>query len=363
MTLSKDKQKKYKIALVCYSLSTGGLERAVANASFMFQEMGYDVDLHVLNSAIDYPFAGKLFQYNVDKVSFFNKFKQYILLKKKLRTRNYDIIIDHRYRINPWSEIFWQKLIYKNLSVLNYVHSSKVINYLTSDKRIVVKTIFGKNKLISVSKGIENIIQEKFQFLEVKTIYNTVSIGKLEEIDINIPLYIVAIARMDESNVKQVDVLLDCFAKSKLPENGFKLMIIGSGERLKEMQKLASELNIKEKVVFTGFLKNPYIYIKNAFFTTLTSKNEGLPTVLIESLMLGTPVVSYNCQTGPNEIIIHEENGLLVENQNKNAFIEAMNRMISEPNLHKKLKSNAVTSVEKFYDFEIKKVWKNFLKI
>ena len=77
--------------------------------------------------------------------------------------------------------------------------------------------------------------------------------------------------------------------------------------------------------------------------------------------MLGTPVVSYDCETGPNEIIINEENGLLIDNQNKIAFIEAMNRMISEPELYQKLKSNAVKSVEKFSIHQIKYEWEKFL--
>ena len=59
-------------------------------------------------------------------------------------------------------------------------------------------------------------------------------------------------------------------------------------------------------------------------FTTLTSKYEGLPTVLLESLMLWTLWFHiYDCEMRPNEIIINEENGLLVDNQNKIAFIEA----------------------------------------
>lgn len=100
------------------------------------------------------------------------------------------------------------------------------------------------------------------------------------------------------------------------------------------MEKLAEQLKIADQVLFTGFLDNPYQYLKKCFFTVLTSKYEGLGIVLIESLMLGTPVVSYDCEKGYNEIIINEENGLLVNNQSKKAFIEAMNRMIGEPELY-----------------------------
>ena len=363
MMKNKDKENKIKIALISYSLSSGGLERAVANASFMYHEMGHEVHLHVLESDAKYPHAGKLFLYNINHQSFSKKVQEYLLLKNNLKKNNYDIIIDHRYRINPWSEFCWQKYIYRKLKVVNYIHSSRIKNYLSSFNKAVIKFIFGNRVFISVSKGIENITKEKFPFIALKTIYNTVKISNNvnQKTSIEAAPYITTISRMDKTNVKQIDVLLECFAKSKLPENDYKLIIIGSGEKQTEMELLAKQLNISNQVIFKGFLENPYHYLKNAFFTTLTSKYEGLPTVLIESLMLGTPVVSYDCETGPNEIIINEENGLLIDNQNKIAFIEAMNRMISEPELYQKLKSNAVKSVEKFSIHQINYEWENFL--
>lgn len=362
MMKNKDKKNKIKIALISYSLSSGGLERVTANASFMYKEMGYEVHIHVLESDIQYPFAGTLFAYDIKNKSILEKIRKYALLKKNLKNNNYNLIIDHRYRLSPISEFFWQYYIYSKQKVVNYIHSSVLLHYFSSLNKKLVNLIFRKRLFLSDSKGIENITKKKFPFLKVKTIYNTVKIIEEVEqkIDIEFP-YIVTISRMDKANVKQIDVLLECFAKSELPQNNFKLIIIGSGERQSEMEKLAKQLEVANQVVFTGFLENPYHYLKNAFFTTLTSKYEGLGIVLIESLMLGTPVVSYNCETGPNEIIINEENGLLVDNQNKIAFIEAMNRMINEPELYQKLKSNAVKSVEKFSIHQIKYEWEKFL--
>lgn len=75
MMKNKDKENKIKIALISYSLSSGGLERAVANASFMYHEMGHEVHLHVLESDAKYPHAGKLFLYNINHQSFSKKSK------------------------------------------------------------------------------------------------------------------------------------------------------------------------------------------------------------------------------------------------------------------------------------------------
>lgn len=357
---NKDKEKKTKIALVCYSLSGGGLERVVSNISYMFEKMGIEVHLHIMQDEIGYPFAGELYQYKMNKSSGIKNLKKYLELRKNINTNNYDLIIDHRYRLNPFIEVFWQKVIYNKQKVINYIHSSEIKHYFSSLNEKLVYFIFRKRLFISVSKGIEKKSIKFFPSQRVETIYNPIILAESKN-EPDIKKYIVAIARMDSKNTKQIDVLLECFKKSELPEKQIRLVIIGSGEKLEFIKKLVNTLELAEMVLFTGFLENPFPYLQNALFTTLTSKHEGLPTVLIESLMLGTPVVSFDCETGPNEIIIHEENGILVKNQNKDAFIAAMNRMISEPELYAKLKSNTIKSVEKFSYNQIKLEWKNFL--
>lgn len=362
MLKNKNIEKKFKIALVCHSLSEGGLERVVSNISYMFEKMGMQVHLHVMQNEIGYPFAGELYQYNISKTLGSKNIRKYLEIRKNIKANNYDLIIDHRYRLNPLVEFVWQKIIYRNQNVLNYIHSSKIENYLCSLNVILLKILFSKRVFISVSKGIESIVRFKFPFLKIKTIYNAISIKNFENQKITDEKFILTVARMDESNVKQIDILLECFSKSELPSAGYQLIIIGSGARKTQMETLAKELKINDKIIFKGFLSNPYSYFKNATFTVLTSRNEGLPTVLIESLMMGTPVVSFDCETGPNEIINNEENGILVENQNKEAFVKAMNRLIADKELYKKLKANTIKSVEKFSEAQIKSEWKHFIE-
>ncbi len=173
--------------------------------------------------------------------------------------------------------------------------------------------------------------------------------------------YILAIARMDFENVKQIDVLLECYAKSILPKNDIRLIILGDGIRLEEMKILANKLNIADFVDFKGFQPNTENYYKNAFFTILTSKYEGLPTVLVESLTMNTPVISFNCETGPNEIIIDRFNGLLIENQNKTKMIDGMNELVGNEELYQSLKQNAQNSVEQFQLKAICNQWEQYL--
>ena len=115
-----------------------------------------------------------------------------------------------------------------------------------------------------------------------------------------------------------------------------------------ELKQLVHDLHLQEQVVFLGRKQNPFPYYKNALFTVLTSKNEGFPMVLIESLATGTPVVSYDCDSGPNEIIQNRENGLLVENQHPQKMTDALNEMVENEKFYLHCKANSKQSVSAF---------------
>lgn len=354
-------EKKHKIALVTYSLSSGGLERMVSNLSVLLDKLGAEVHIYVVNSDVSYPYSGQLFIFSLDHKSVFKKLETYYSIKSRIKKEKYDLILDHRFRLNVFSEWLWQKVIYKNQEVYNFIHSSAVFEYIFKNP-VLNNWLFRNKKLIAVSRGITSIVQAAYPDLNINTLYNAISVGESALRPVK-DKYIVAIARMDDENVKQVDVLLECFSKSKLAEMGFKLVIIGDGSRMEFMKSFSEQLNISRSIVFTGFLSDPYPYVEHAYFTVLTSKYEGLPTVLIESLMLGVPVISFDCKTGPDEIIVPFQNGILVEDQNKQEFTKAMNRLVDDVELYEYLRSNTTESVRKFSMEEVAKQWQSLLVI
>ena len=85
--------------------------------------------------------------------------------------------------------------------------------------------------------------------------------------------------------------------------------------------------------------------------------------MLIESLACETPVVAFNCFSGPSEIIVDQENGLLVENQNQEKLILAMNEMVLNEKLYYHCKQNAKLSVQRFSLETIGNQWLELMKI
>lgn len=89
-------------------------------------------------------------------------------------------------------------------------------------------------------------------------------------------------------------------------------MILGEGEKRLELEQLIDSIGLKEDVCMPGFVENPYAYMRRSKVFILSSKWEGLPTVLIEAMACGCQVVSTNCPSGPAEILEDGKWGRLV---------------------------------------------------
>ena len=97
--------------------------------------------------------------------------------------------------------------------------------------------------------------------------------------------------------------------------------------------------------------------MKLAKIVVMSSSVEGFPMVLLEALNAGTPVVSFNCPSGPSELIIDGENGLLVENQNFEALITAMDKMHTDQVFYKHCKSKTQSTIQAFSKETVMAEW------
>jgi N-acetylgalactosamine-N,N'-diacetylbacillosaminyl-diphospho-undecaprenol 4-alpha-N-acetylgalactosaminyltransferase len=349
-------------------LSRGGAEKVQARLSFFFEAQGIEVHHIIVQDLVTYEYAGALF--NMGKLkntsnNIQNRLFRLKALKKYLKDHNFDFIIDFRVKNKPFQELVLAKWVYNKPYVMN-ISSFKTQFYFPKNRslaKFIYKDAFG---FVTVSKAVKEKIEKLFNCKNVQTIYNPINSEALEksanealEIDYN---FILGIGRMQD-NIKQFDHLILAFKNSEAIRHNIKLLLIGDGAYRRELEAFALKEGVEQEVVFESYQENPYPYMKQARLMALTSKNEGFPNVLIESLACGTPLVAYNCESGPDEIISSEYNGLLVKNQDIDAMTEAINRMIKDEELYQFCKSNAKNSVKQFDINAIGKQWLDFLKI
>jgi glycosyltransferase involved in cell wall biosynthesis len=154
--------------------------------------------------------------------------------------------------------------------------------------------------------------------------------------------YIVAAGRL--SPEKNFTSLLDAYAQSQACVS-FKLLILGEGPERATLEQYIKNQGLEQRVVLPGFMRNPYPYINNARCLVLSSLHEGFPVILIEALGLGRPVISTDCETGPREIIVQGENGLLVPTNDVAALADALDQVCLDDVLHTHFQDNAIASV------------------
>ena len=151
--------------------------------------------------------------------------------------------------------------------------------------------------------------------------------------------YLLAVERLEESQ-KDISTLLRAY---KLLREQYKvtfpLYILGKGHSEEELRQLAVSLGLDNDVVFLGFSSNPYPWMLHARMLIHSAKMEGLPTVLIEGLMLSKLMVSTDCPTGPKEILDEGRAGLLVPVGDGQAMADAVYRLLTDESLQKSVLS------------------------
>jgi len=163
------------------------------------------------------------------------------------------------------------------------------------------------------------------------------------------PPVVLAVGRLTEQ--KDFPTLIRAFARLRA-QRPARLMILGEGELREELEALVHSLDLTDDVDLPGFVHNPYAYFARCGVFALSSRWEGLPTVLIEAMACGAPLVATDCPSGPGEIL---ENGLwgrLVPVGNVDKLCKAMNAVMSQkerPDVRKRAEFFSLNSAAESY--------------
>lgn len=185
----------------------------------------------------------------------------------------------------------------------------------------IIKRLYAQaDYYINQCEGMQSDLLSLYPELSTRScvIYNPVKQSFFEphqfnKVDYQFP-FLLCVGRLE--NQKNFADAITAFSLVSQLQPSLKLVIIGEGSLKSQLQEHSRNLGIDNRVIFEGFKTNIEDYYISARATILTSKYEGFPNVLLESIALGTPVISYNCPSGPSEIIIDGVNGYLVENEN-----------------------------------------------
>ena len=174
-------------------------------------------------------------------------------------------------------------------------------------RKVKYKKLYSHKNLITVSKGLEAYILESIQAKpkSIQTIYNPFDFEEIrclaKESVNEIPdfPYLIHVGRLDMVS-KRHDILLNAYKQADIP---YKLVLLGDGDDKVKIETLIQELGLQSKILFHGYTDNPYVWLKHAELLVFSSDFEGFGRVLAESLIVGTPVVSTDCPSGPSEIL------------------------------------------------------------
>ena len=239
----------------------------------------------------------------------------------------------------------------------NYLYT-----YNEKQKKLLKKTYPKADMIIAQTEemGQELIVQVNIPDAKVKVLHNPIDkelidkkINRAENpYPKNGRKHYVAVGRFDPQ--KGFDLLMDAFVIAHEKDENIDLYIIGdtsmNGGRVAEnVKQKAEKAGVGELLHFCGYKDNPYPYIKYANCFVLSSRWEGLPNVLIESLYLGTPVTAFKCIPIVERIVDDSVDGFLAEKEDVKGLSSSMLKAAELGRVSSSYKSSSISDFTQLF--------------
>jgi glycosyltransferase involved in cell wall biosynthesis len=172
-------------------------------------------------------------------------------------------------------------------------------------------------------------LQEDLPGLEVHVIPNMIDPVASDLVPERDPFRVVQLGRLDA--VKRVDHALRAVAIARRTVPGIRLEVYGRGPEAEHLLELRSELGLEDVVSFPGFTEDPIAVLAGASVSLMTSRREGFGLAVAESLAAGTPVVTYDVDYGPAELVEDGVNGRVVADGSVEDLAAALVEVLGDP--------------------------------
>jgi glycosyltransferase involved in cell wall biosynthesis len=306
-----------RVALFVPSLGGGGAERVMVTLANALAERHFAVDFVLWTESG--PLRGLLSdKVHVVALGTYNPVKVILGFARFLKTYKPEVVISALFVGNIIAAL--AKAASCSRTHLILTEHVAISTYLRNEPRrlrrlcippLMRLTYLLAQNIVAVSRGVAQSLAPvlgKTTSNRITVIYNPIDLARIEAMAAaadengaswNVPT-IINVGRLIEQKDQQT--LIQAFAKVR-SHRPCRLVILGEGEKRETLAALVRKLGVGSDVLMPGFIANPYSWMRKSAVFVLSSKFEGLPTVLIEAMQCGTPVISADCPSGPAEIL------------------------------------------------------------
>lgn len=337
---------------------------------------------HVINSIIkktDYEIA-TISLYHKNKVCFFElntKVKKYILFDEKVNTRKQYFQIKHRLKI-LLKQINPNIIVVQGTAFANYISRSiwskcKVIvcehGHFYMGGKFGLHWV-GKRKSLKYAKAIvtlteldaRNYRNNNKKGVVIRNIYNPCVFQKNYKCKYNLDSkVIVSCGTLDK--IKRFDHVIAAAEKVFVKYPDWCWYIYGAGAERTNLETMIKEHQLENNVFIKGYETDKNVIYGDKSFFVLTSCFEGFGMVLIEAMQYCLPIISYDVNYGPKEIVENGKNGILIESGNIELLSSAVVKLIENVNDRENMSKLAYQSLNKFNEMQITKQWINLFEM
>jgi GalNAc-alpha-(1->4)-GalNAc-alpha-(1->3)-diNAcBac-PP-undecaprenol alpha-1,4-N-acetyl-D-galactosaminyltransferase len=161
--------------------------------------------------------------------------------------------------------------------------------------------------------------------------------------------WIVAAGRLTAQ--KGFDLLIAAFSRVAATDPEWILIILGEGPERSSLAAQIAHLELTDRILLPGFSSEPQALMRQADLFVLSSRYEGMPNALLEAMSVGCPCISFDCETGPAELIEHGVNSWLVPPEDVSGLATALEHLMRDADLRIRLGARA-RSIEKLYSVD-----------
>jgi glycosyltransferase involved in cell wall biosynthesis len=160
---------------------------------------------------------------------------------------------------------------------------------------------------------------------------------------------------------KGFDRLIDAFALIAPAHPDWILRICGRGPARDDLQRQIVARGLTERAILMGAVKSIEQQMAEASIFVLSSRFEGLPMAMLEAMSMGMPVVSFDCPTGPREVIEHGRDGILIPNGDVAGLAAAVAGLMHDPAARERLGAEATVKAARYSMDVVGPQWEKLL--